>query len=256
MCFGAVGKISLARSSDCQTRREYARHRWVQRQDLLPSRRYCELQSELRIRRRVTTPRSCGSFAATTIPKDRASKKSRLRARSTDIIKGRKQKIHAGSYVVVPDAPALRGTTSFTVQAFVWPTTPAKGNQGIVAKWSPDCRRLRPDCRRSGRCCPSKLVTGKVVWKRCRLGSHVERHWYRVGASFDADQRTARVFQHPLRFDKLFEDGGSVERTVTIAPADNDAPLTFAAIPAEHRLQDSTSTTMARLTVLVSPIVH
>ena len=60
----------------------------------------------------------------------------------------------------------------------------------------------------------------------------LERHWYRVGASFDVDRRTVRVFQYPLRFDALFEDGGSVERAVNIGAADNDAPLVFAAIPA------------------------
>src|SRR3569833_1042707 len=35
---------------------------------------------------------------------------------------GRKQHIHAGSYVKVPDARPLRLLESFTIQAFIWPT--------------------------------------------------------------------------------------------------------------------------------------
>ena len=146
---------------------------------------------------------------------------------------GRKQKIHAGSYVEVPDAAALRGARSFTIQAFVWPTTPAKGNQGIVAKWSPAAGGFALIIDDQGAAAlkigdESDRVVTVSVGKPM-----LERHWYRVGASFDADQRTIRVFQHPLRFDKLFEDGGSVERTVDIAPVDNEASLVFAAIPAE-----------------------
>jgi N,N-dimethylformamidase len=145
---------------------------------------------------------------------------------------GRKQKIHAGSYVEVPDAPALRKARSFTVQAFVWPTTPAKGKQGIVAKWSPAGGGFALIVDDQG---AAALIIGDESGRMETVSvgkSMLERHWYRVGASFDADQRNVRVFQHPLRFDKLFEDGGSVERTVNSAPTDNDAPLVFAAIPA------------------------
>src|SRR5262245_44596398 len=146
---------------------------------------------------------------------------------------GRKQRIHAGSYVEVPDAPALRGTRSFTVQAFVWPTMPAKGNQGIVAKWSPTAGGFALIVDDQG-ATALKMGDESGRVETVSVGKPMlERHWYRVGGSFDADQRTVRVSQQPLRFDKLFEDGGSVERTINIAPTDNDAPLVFAAIPAE-----------------------
>lgn len=49
---------------------------------------------------------------------------------------GRRQALNAGAYVMVPDAPALRLTGSFTIQAWVAPSTPHKGVQGIVTKWS------------------------------------------------------------------------------------------------------------------------
>ena len=49
--------------------------------------------------------------------------------------KGRRQVIHAGSYALVESRPLLETLGSFTVQAMIWPTTPAKGEQGIVSKW-------------------------------------------------------------------------------------------------------------------------
>src|SRR4029453_1971693 len=48
---------------------------------------------------------------------------------------GRFQEIHPGSYVRVADNPALRLRGSFTIQAWILPTTPQKGPQGIVTKW-------------------------------------------------------------------------------------------------------------------------
>ena len=144
---------------------------------------------------------------------------------------GRTQKIHAGSYVEVPTSPALQGVQSFTVQAFVWPTTPTKGKQGIIAKWSPAAGGFALVVNNEG-AAALEIGDGSGAETVSVGRPMLERHWYRVGASFDVDRRTVRIFQYPLRFDALFEDGGSVERAVNIGAADNDAPLVFAAIPA------------------------
>ena len=45
------------------------------------------------------------------------------------------QPVHAGSAVVVPRTSVLDGLKSFTVAAMIWPTTPAKGRQGLVTHW-------------------------------------------------------------------------------------------------------------------------
>src|ERR1700728_1410749 len=42
---------------------------------------------------------------------------------------GRRQEIRSGSCLVVPDCDALRGLRDFTIQAYIWPTTPMKGLQ-------------------------------------------------------------------------------------------------------------------------------
>jgi N,N-dimethylformamidase len=49
---------------------------------------------------------------------------------------GRYQALHAGSYVRVPDSAALRVTGSLSLTAWIYPTTPSKGLQGILTKWA------------------------------------------------------------------------------------------------------------------------
>ena len=61
---------------------------------------------------------------------------------------GRNQKIHGGSYVIVPHDDRM-SVSSFTIQAFIFPTTPTKGRQGILTKWV-GRHRLRPLRRRRG----------------------------------------------------------------------------------------------------------
>ena len=52
------------------------------------------------------------------------------------VYKGRRQVIHCGSYIEVASAPVLQSMQSFTMQAFIWPTTPEKGQQTIISNWS------------------------------------------------------------------------------------------------------------------------
>ena len=54
--------------------------------------------------------------------------------------RGRKQEIHAGSCVVVPHGPAIERPDGFCVAAMIWPTTPDKGLQGLITKWSDDTK--------------------------------------------------------------------------------------------------------------------
>jgi N,N-dimethylformamidase len=49
---------------------------------------------------------------------------------------GRRQEIVTGSCIVVPNHPALQGLQSFTLQAWIQPTTPEKERQGLISRWS------------------------------------------------------------------------------------------------------------------------
>ena len=51
---------------------------------------------------------------------------------------GREQPVDAGSCAVLPHADAFDTIDSFTVLAWVYPTTPAKGRQALMAQWQDD----------------------------------------------------------------------------------------------------------------------
>ena len=69
-----------------------------------------------------------------TNPEGPGFKEKLVKAACNKQYKGRNQKIHGGSYVVIP-ADHRMNTESFTLQAFIFPTTPDKGVQGILTKW-------------------------------------------------------------------------------------------------------------------------
>jgi N,N-dimethylformamidase len=132
---------------------------------------------------------------------------------------GRRQALNAGSYVMVPDAPALRLTGSFTIQAWVAASTPHKGVQGIVTKWSASERKgyalvIENDGSlglwigdKAGHVAVAK--TGQPLRAflpaiRVHQGGVVTsqmtntQSWYFVAATFDATTRTVTLYQQPV----------------------------------------------------------
>ena len=112
---------------------------------------------------------------------------------------GREQATRAGSYALVPDAPALRPMAGFTLQAWIWPTTPRKGPQGIITKWS--------ESLRAGYALLVDESGGLGLWlgDGCgaveRIGTGVPMHasrWYFVAAAFDAKRQHVTLHQLPV----------------------------------------------------------
>lgn len=111
---------------------------------------------------------------------------------------GTAQEINAGSHVIVPDAEPLRATGDFTIAAIIYPTTPQRGKQGILAKQSPDSggdyALLIDDGRLTLRLSGAdETVSHATVAKPLQ-----DSLWYFVAASYDAKSGTARVYQQPL----------------------------------------------------------
>ena len=112
--------------------------------------------------------------------------------------RGRFQPVHAGSSIVVPRGGALDQLKSFTVAAIIWPTTPAKGRQGLITHWH----------------APSQKGWGLVIDEAGALAFVLgdgrktttvkggpplpAREWCCVGASYDMESQEARVWQRPL----------------------------------------------------------
>lgn len=114
-------------------------------------------------------------------------------------IPGRIQQIHSGSYVIVGDEPSLRCTGSFTIQAWIWPTTPAKGVQGLVAKWAkagPAGFALVIEDGALGLWLADG--TGRVTHPSA--GTLLQaRTWYFIAATFDAGTGEVRLVQEPCQ---------------------------------------------------------
>ena len=136
---------------------------------------------------------------------------------------GRKQEIRPGSAVVVPKIPAL---SSFTIAAMIWPTTPARQWQHLIAQDAgPDLSGWSLLLAPNG-CLMLRIGSESLgLWKPLHA-----RHWYGVGASYDVATGEARIWQRQLlsypRADQSQETTADFQ-SGAIAPM--DTPITFAA---------------------------
>ena len=137
----------------------------------------------------------------------------------------REQKMHAGSFGVVPEKWALKDVESFTLQAYVWPTTPKKGPRAIMGTWAASGSGYGLSIDAEGaaeiRIGAFKLTSGVPM---------LERRWYLVAVSFDAKSGQVRLWQEPI-YDKSFhaERPVMVEGKARASKADAGAPFLFAA---------------------------
>ena len=146
---------------------------------------------------------------------------------------GRPKPIHSGSYVHIPAHPALNALTSFTLTAWLYPTTPTAGLQGLITRWTGDqgfalvigpkgdlALHLANGCNP-----PVHVATGAPL---------TERVWTFVGASYHAPSGRVVLIQQPLRRWPIAPDHALVTHDTPAAniqpPA--DTPLLFAALTA------------------------
>ncbi len=145
--------------------------------------------------------------------------------------KGRRQAIHAGSYALVESRPLLETLGSFTVQAMIWPTTPGKGEQGIVTKWESRSRTGFALIIDDAGSVALRLGMADGSVETVSVGKPLlERHWYLAAASYDAESGQVTVYQEPLLPYARVDDGGSARRKVGAASANNGAPVVMAGI--------------------------
>jgi N,N-dimethylformamidase len=132
---------------------------------------------------------------------------------------GRRQPIHAGSYVLVPSSPLLQSVSSFTLQALVWPTTPGRGAQTLLGRWdAPSQAGFALIIDETG-AAALRLGDGSGRTETVSTGAPLDaRAWYRVSASYDAETRAVRVVQQPLRQRALDRSAAAVETTARLVP--------------------------------------
>lgn len=144
---------------------------------------------------------------------------------------GRLQGVHPGSYATVPDCALLRGLSGFTIQMWIWPTTPlVEQPQGLLTRWSQSERRGFGLFLEGHR--------GLSLWLAGADGETLSmatlrpldaRVWYFVAACFDAEDGSVTLHQTPL--DNRIPHAAPVTHVSTPAatPGDHAAPLLLAA---------------------------
>jgi N,N-dimethylformamidase len=145
----------------------------------------------------------------------------------------RKQNIYSGSHVVVPPNRLFNDLSSFTVQAFVWPTTPEKGRQTILALWNAKSKGgLILGIDENG-ALDLTLGDGKGGAETVSTNKKIlAREWYLVAASYDAASKEVHLYQQPLVPYAHIDTAAHVKKTVKITPVMKGALLFMAATPA------------------------
>jgi N,N-dimethylformamidase len=141
---------------------------------------------------------------------------------------GRHQAIAAGSYAIVPDAPALHGLSDFALAAMIWPTMPAGAPQILFDRRSKSGGlALALDAKG----CLALILEDGVggyaeLSTECRLLAH---EWYFIATSFEAMAGRVRLMQEPLKAYARDDSHALRELAVNVVPGPVAAPLTFAA---------------------------
>ena len=143
---------------------------------------------------------------------------------------GRRQVIRAGSCVLVPDSPALRGLDSLSVTAMVWPASPGNGRaESLVARFS-DESKLGFALMLDGQGAVALRLGDGAAVETVTTGSPLRaREWAWVGATFDAKSGHAVVFHESQQHYPPLETERWVEKDVAASIGRTGVPLTIAA---------------------------
>ena len=135
----------------------------------------------------------------------------------------RRQASRAGSHVVVPSSPAFDGLTAFTLEVWVWPTMPSRGNQGLLTRGTQGCGM--------------GLVIDAAGCAALRIGSFeltsgtplLARAWTRIAGAYDPSSGRARLVQRPLEEAPLAHEPALAEAAAPEAPDAAGLPVVLAA---------------------------
>ncbi len=143
----------------------------------------------------------------------------------------REQRAWPGSYALIDTALPLNLPTALFIEALIWPTLPADGEQAVLSRRDPATGNGF-----------SLLLTAEGM--ALEVGSHRlavgkalrERVWYRVWASLDAESGALRVGQQPLTRAYASDDEGEASKTVA-SPLSTDVarPILIGAEQATDR---------------------
>ena len=143
------------------------------------------------------------------------------------------QAIDSGSYVVVPASPELAGLDHFTVQAWIWPTTPDKGEQALIARWQDDPAQGFALLIDADGALAMRIADGDGNVEEISTGERLaNRRWHLVSGSYNTQTGQLEVCQEPMNVDHENHAVASANSQVNLGRiAKPDLPLMFAALP-------------------------
>ena len=181
-----------------------------------------------------------------TNPEGPGYKEDEIQAICNKNYSGRNQRIHGGSYVVVPQDERLN-VESFTLQCYIFPTTPEKGRQGLLTKWVEESKSGYGLFIDDNSCLSVEIGDGRGLAMNLSSDKKLLRKvWYLVAVSYDARTGRVTLYQEPV---VTPTNGGLgqgilnpaeattaiVESMNSMCPAINDAPFLMAASTLNER---------------------
>ncbi len=181
-----------------------------------------------------------------TNPQGPGYKEEEITASCNTTYAGRNQRIHGGSYIIIPQDERLN-VQSFTLQAYIFPTTPDKGRQGILTKWTEQNKCGYGLFIDHSGCLSLEIGDGRGLVMNLSSDKKLMRKvWYLAAATFDEQSGRVTLYQEPvvtatnggLGMSLLHpgdETTAVVEATNSMLPGINDAPLLMAASTLQER---------------------
>ena len=181
-----------------------------------------------------------------TNPEGPGYKEEEIAAPCNKTYTGRNQRIHGGSYVIIPQDERLN-VKGFTLQAYIFPTTPDKGRQGIINKWVEESKCGYGLFIDDQGCLSIEIGDGKGNVMQFSSGKKLlHKVWYLAAASFDEESGKVVLYQEPVvtstngglgmsLLHPVDETSAVVESINSMHPGVNDAPLLMAASTLQER---------------------
>ena len=167
-----------------------------------------------------------------TNPEGPGYKEEEISASCNGTYQGKNQRIHGCSYIVIPQHENLN-IESFTLQAYIFPTTPDKGRHGILTKFNEQDKKGFGLFVDDSGCLSIEIGDGSQVTTISSEKKLLRKVWYLVVATFDAKSRKLTLHQEPrvtstngglgmAILNPIEETSAFIETTSSVVPASND----------------------------------
>jgi len=150
---------------------------------------------------------------------------------------GSVQPIHIGSYGKIPNGPKLRAGQGISLQAWIYPTTPHKGLQGIITDWCQAEDAGYGMFLDERGCLALAVATGSAPTEWVHGERPLQANcWYFVAATFDVSSGRAALYHRQLNKWPPDSEKAAVERNLPAREIrECEAGVCFAAFTHEHK---------------------